>query len=271
MPCMRPMNNCLFRMGTGGTPQGTLRCSRNTPTKNDTLKLNWKWHSDALEKRSVCPLVVQNLCCASCVCTGGRGRWSSRSKNLLEGPWSKNTSSGGTIWGSGMKLRRRGITSTQDQKTRTVSTRSFSECLSGRIKHAPNCGYHFVSSSPPFSLKGVGGFFRYRKNPPFCGKSYNFYRISCMNPLFSPTGNWRQKVTRNGGPQSSACLILSELRAFRKGVSEKAFCVEVPWGVPFLLWRQEGTYLGTQGTYHLKLLLWNSFSEHPNREVQTAN
>ena len=46
-------------------------------------------------------------------------------------------------------------------------------------------------------------------------------------------------------------------------VRKRAFQVEVPWGVLFLFRRQEGTYLGTQGTYHLKLLFFNSFSKHP--------
>ena len=37
--CMRPMNKCHFRTGTGRGSQGTPRCSRHTPTKNDTLKM----------------------------------------------------------------------------------------------------------------------------------------------------------------------------------------------------------------------------------------
>ena len=41
---------------------------------------------------------------------------------------------------------------------------------------------------PPFP-EGEFAVFRYRKTPSFYGKSYNFYRISCTNPLFSPTGN----------------------------------------------------------------------------------
>ena len=49
-------------------------------------------------------------------------------------------------------------------------------------------------------------------------------------------------------------LLFRTLRAFGKGVSEKAFYLKVPWGVPCLFQRQKGTYLGTQGTYHLKLL-----------------
>ena len=56
------------------------------------------------------------------------------------------------------------------------------------------------------------------------------------------------------------------LRAFGKGVSEKVFHAEVPWGVLFLFRRQKGTRLGTQGTYHLKLLFCNSFSECPKRK-----
>ena len=36
--CMRPMNKCHFRTRTWGGSQGP-RCSRNTHTKNDTLKM----------------------------------------------------------------------------------------------------------------------------------------------------------------------------------------------------------------------------------------
>ena len=42
-----------------------------------------------------------------------------------------------------------------------------------------------------------------------------------MNPHFSPPRNREQNVTRNGGPQIGACLILSEVftgGSFRKGV-----------------------------------------------------
>ena len=49
-------------------------------------------------------------------------------------------------------------------------------------------------------------------------------------------------------------LLFRTLRAFRKGISEKAFHVEVPWSVPSLFRSQKGTYLGTRGMYHLKLL-----------------
>ena len=58
--------------------------------------------------------------------------------------------------------------------------------LSERIKHAPNRGYRFVSPLPPLSLGGSGPF-PLTENPLFCGKSYYFYRISCMNPLFFST------------------------------------------------------------------------------------
>ena len=85
-------------------------------------------------------------------------------------------------------------------------------CFSGRIKHAPNRGYHFVSPSPLFLPERNLPFSSTRK-PPFLWKSYYFYRISCMNPLFCfpPRGNGGQKATRNSGPQFGACLILSEL------------------------------------------------------------
>ena len=63
---------------------------------------------------------------------------------------------------------------------------------SGRIKHAPNRGYHFVSPSPPpFCLKGIGPLpvpENTPSTPLFCGKSSYFNRISCMNSLLSSTG-----------------------------------------------------------------------------------
>ena len=59
----------------------------------------------------------------------------------------------------------------------------------------------------PFSPRGIGPFPVPETPPPNC---YNFGRIAYMNPLFSPTGNRGQKVTRNGGPRCGACLILSE-------------------------------------------------------------
>ena len=62
---------------------------------------------------------------------------------------------------------------------------------------------------PPFSLRRTGPSGA-GKPPSFCGASHYFYRISCMNPLFSPLGSWGRKVTRNGGPQFGACLVLSD-------------------------------------------------------------
>ena len=99
----------------------------------------------------------------------------------------------------------------QAMVTRTVWLSFNKGWDSGRIKHAPKRGYHFVSLSPPFSPSGSGPFpLRCRKTPSFSGNSYYFHRISCMNPLFPPPGNRGQNVTRNGGPQIGACLILAE-------------------------------------------------------------
>ena len=50
----------------------------------------------------------------------------------------------------------------------------------------------------------------------------------------------------------------------RLGTLEKAFHVEVPCGVTFSVPEAQGTCLGTQGTCNLKLLFFNSISEHPN-------
>ena len=66
------------------------------------------------------------------------------------------------------------------------------------------------------------------------------------------------------GPGTPCKLLLSRSFSKRLERSEKAFHLEVPRSIPFLFRRQKITYLGTQGTYHLKLLFWNSFSEHPN-------
>ena len=45
----------------------------------------------------------------------------------------------------------------------------------------------------PLFPEGEFAVFRYKKTPCFYGKSYYFYRISCRNPLFSPTGNLAAK------------------------------------------------------------------------------
>ena len=56
------------------------------------------------------------------------------------------------------------------------------------IKHAPNCGYHFVSPSPHFSLSAIGPF-PVPENPPFCGSPTSFCRIHCFPSL----GSWGAK------------------------------------------------------------------------------
>ena len=65
---------------------------------------------------------------------------------------------------------------------------------SGRIKHAPKCGHHFVSPSPPWNRPLPGA-----RKPPFSNEV-----------LLSP-GNWGQKVTKNCASQLGACLILSDM------------------------------------------------------------
>ena len=79
------------------------------------------------------------------------------------------------------------------------------EVNSGRIKHAPNCGYHFVSPSPLF-VKGnrpISG----TRSPAFSVGSPSIstgspVRICCL----PPPGNRGENVTRNGGPQIGACF-----------------------------------------------------------------
>ena len=81
-------------------------------------------------------------------------------------------------------------------------SRKFCLCISifqgaSNSVHTPNRSYHFVSPSPlgnwPLPVP---------ETPPFCVKSYYFYRISCMNEsTVFPTEKVEAKVTRNGGPQ----------------------------------------------------------------------
>ena len=59
---------------------------------------------------------------------------------------------------------------------------------------------------PPRLPQGQLAILRHRKTPPLCGESYDFYKISCMNPCFPPPRNGGQKATRNGGPQFGAFL-----------------------------------------------------------------
>ena len=67
------------------------------------------------------PLCCKNMCCASRFCTGGEGAAGSKSKQMSKGPWSKML-----VQGHNLRLRDetggRGRSSTQDKKTRTVST-----------------------------------------------------------------------------------------------------------------------------------------------------
>ena len=92
-------------------------------------------------------------------------------------------------------------------------------------------------------------FWAFGKSVPFPTRSFlsKFLGISLLDSASKEGHTWEH------GP-SILCKLLSS-RSFSerfKGVSKKAFCVEVPWGVPF---RSESKkYLGTQGTYHLKLL-----------------
>ena len=87
----------------------------------------------------------------------------------------------------------------------------FGFLFQGRIKHAPNCGYLFCVAFAPLFPEWEFSLFKYRKTPCFSGKSFYCYRISIMNCLFPLPGNRGQNVTRDGGPQSGACLIGVEI------------------------------------------------------------
>ena len=61
---------------------------------------------------------------------------------------------------------------------------------------------------PPFPWR-VSALFRYWKAPFFCGMSYDLYRISGMNPLFSPTRNWGARGVAKWWPSNWCILVLS--------------------------------------------------------------
>ena len=63
----------------------------------------------------------------------------------------------------------------------------------------------------------------------------------------------KKRHTWEHGPGTVFILLSSRSFSERLERSEKAFCVESAWGFPCLFQNQEGTYLGTQGTYHLRL------------------
>ena len=75
-----------------------------------------------------------------------------------------------------------------------------------------------------------------------------FLGVSLLSSASTKGRTWEH------GPGASCKLLFSRSFSERLERSEKAFHLEVPRGIPFLFRRQEGTYLGTQGTYHLKLL-----------------
>ena len=73
-------------------------------------------------RASACaPLCCKNMCCASRLCMGGSGAAGSKSKQMSKGPYSKMLAQERNL-----RLRdeggSRGRSSTQDEKTRTVST-----------------------------------------------------------------------------------------------------------------------------------------------------
>ena len=75
-----------------------------------------------------------------------------------------------------------------------VSLRELLREWSGRIEHAPNRGDYFASPSPPLFPKGHWPFSCTRKPPlPVGIPTICCYRISCMNPLFSPTAKMGAK------------------------------------------------------------------------------
>ena len=129
-------------------------------------------------------------------------------------------------------------------------------------KHS-SAGLAVLKKDPKNDPKCVWKMFSPRSEKAF--RKRRFKKFPGVSLLSSASKKGRTWEHGPGSPVQTpfVTLLLRTLRAFGKGVSEKAFYLEVPWGVPFLFRRQKGTYLGTQGTYHLKLLFWNSFSEHP--------
>ena len=69
----------------------------------------------------------------------------------------------------------------------------------------------FCVAFAPLSLGGVA-LFPVQENLPFLWEVLLFlHDLLYESTVFPPPGNWGQKVTRNGGPEFGACLILSEL------------------------------------------------------------
>ena len=91
--------------------------------------------------------------------------------------------------------------------------------FSVRIKLAPNCGYRFVSPSPPPFLKGNFAFSGTGKSPSFSGIPTSSTESPTRIHCFPPPGNRGHNVKRNGGPQIGACLILSDFFGFFVSIS----------------------------------------------------
>ena len=65
---------------------------------------------------------------------------------------------------------------------------------------------------PPFLLKGNVPLFRYRKTPCFLWEVLLFLQnLQHESAVFPYQETGRQNVTRSGGPQIGACLILSDI------------------------------------------------------------
>ena len=69
-----------------------------------------------------------------------------------------------------------------------------------------------------------------------------FLEVSLLSSASKKGRTWEH------GPGTPCKLLSSRSFSERLERSEKAFYLEVPWGVPFLFRRQKGTYPGTQGT-----------------------
>ena len=84
-----------------------------------------------------------------------------------------------------------------------------------QVRWSPFC----IAFAPLFP-KGNWPFSGTGKPPPsltpFCGKSYYFYRISCVTPLFSPTRKLGAEGDAKWWPSIGACLILSGQKGTKK-------------------------------------------------------
>ena len=135
--------------------------------------------------------------------------------------------------------------------------------LSGRIKHAPNRGYHFVSPLPPFSLRGTGPL-PVPENLPFLWEVLLLLQDHLYESIvFSPTGQlggepWREMVDLN------SVHVWFSLKWFRKclryavtNFSSETMVFFMHWHLPYFGWESFWHACAALKKAGLFLMLWS--------------